>query len=60
LLGYNEFKNDEDIQELDLFEVEENNDYCFKNGHILGQKDQQEIFVIDTKAYEAETKINSN
>ena len=39
LLGYNECRDDDYIASLDLFDVVKSNEYEYKNGHMLGEKD---------------------
>jgi len=39
LLGNNECKDDDYLASLDLFDAVESNDYEYKNGYMLGEKD---------------------
>ena len=61
LLGFNECRDDDYISALDLFDVEEFNDFGYKNGHLLGEKNLPAITVVDTKSKsnETESKIDS-
>ena len=40
LFGYNEDKDDDAKQALHLFVVNKDNDFGYKNGHILGKQDR--------------------